>query len=383
MSPPVGIIAPSQFSPPTKPRQARGSGARLVLGDDLRAELAGEQLVVRLDPVVDVGVRRGGRPRRGRSPLPGRPPARWRWPARARRVRRGGFGATGACPAGPRARSRRPGARRVPDGSARARCRTRRRTRRRHRLDAEVGPEHDDQGLAQHVLAAAPDRSCPRAPVLAIASSSTPSCTSATCAFWQSRIQVKRRLLLTSSSTSGHRRRTSVTVSRAPVDAAGGSGGWLEPSIVSSVLPPDGPGSPRRPPRLRVRSGRRRVVVALQRRELGAYGLGRGRRTGPVLGVRPRRAATRRQPPRRAAPDPAGRARAQGRGPPRRPGPRPGDESLDGRGGSARLGAGRSLRARRDVGAADHVEAALDAVEPRVQPAVVDVGRRAAAPART
>ena len=53
-----------------------------------------------------------------------------------------------------------------------------------------------------------------RGPIPAIASTSTPSRTSATCAFWLSRIQAKRRRPLTSSSTSGHSRRTSVTVRR-------------------------------------------------------------------------------------------------------------------------------------------------------------------------
>ncbi len=62
---------------------------------------------------------------------------------------------------------------------------------------------------------------------------------SATWAFWLSRIQVKRRLPLTSSSTSGQRRRTSVTVNLAP--GAGCAGSGSEPSLVSSVSPPAGP----------------------------------------------------------------------------------------------------------------------------------------------
>ena len=60
-----------------------------------------------------------------------------------------------------------------------------------------------------------------RAPALDMASSKVLSRSSVTWAFWLSRIQVNRRLPLTSSSTSGQSRRTSVTVSR----ASGGAGG--------------------------------------------------------------------------------------------------------------------------------------------------------------
>ena len=196
-----------------------------------------------------------------------------------------------------------------------------------HGLDLEVRAEHDHQGLPQHVLAAAAAEAVPGARRWPWPAAGCRPRSSATWAFWLSRIQVNRRLPLTSSSTSGQSRRTSVTVSSAP--GAGVAGSGSEPSLVSSVSPPAGPrcrpgrsGPGRATPRARLRRARARGWLGARPEPVEPGGLGPS--TGSAAAWLPGCSRARwavgpapeRSDPRRSSPA-AARAGRGGRGCPR------------------------------------------------------------------